>query len=69
MFIPTGTKGLVKVMGEIGNNGMGKDYLKYVIVNIDQNTKKIHRDLKRLGITQSPVINHQLTLMRKTLKV
>ena len=36
--------------------------------NISQNTEKSPRDLRRLAVTQTPVRNHQPTLVGKTLK-
>ena len=38
------------------------------IVEIGQNTEKSPGDLRRLAVTQTPVENHQLTLMCQTLK-
>ena len=40
----------------------------YSIVEINQNTEKSPGDLRKLAGTQTPVENHQLTLMWKTLK-
>ena len=55
--------------GELGNNGTGGDNPNYCIVEIGQNTEKSPSDLRRLAITQSPVKNHQLMLMWKTLSL
>ena len=33
------------------------------IIEIGQNTKKSTGDLRRLAVTQIPVVNHQLTLV------
>ena len=44
------------------------DHLDYNIVKIGQNTKKGPGDLRRLAVTQTPVRNHQLTLVWKTFK-
>ena len=44
------------------------DYPDYSIINISQNTVKSSKDLKRLAVTQTPVENHQLMLVGKTLK-
>ena len=38
------------------------------IIEIDQNTEKSFGDLRRLVVTQSPVKDHQLMLMWKTLQ-
>ena len=38
------------------------------IIEDGQNTEKSPRDLRRLAVTESPVKNHHLTLMWKTLK-
>ena len=47
----------------IGNWRTSRDYSKYIIVKICQNTEKSPGDLKRLAVTQTPVKNHQLMLM------
>ena len=39
------------------------------VIKIGQNTEKSPRNLKRLVITQTPVNNHQLTQVWKTLKI
>ena len=44
------------------------DHPKYSITKICQNTEKSLGDLRRLAVTQTPVENHQLTLVWKTLK-
>ena len=54
--------------GGLGNNGMGGDCSNYSIVEISQNIEKSPGNLRRLPVTQTPVKNNQLTLMRKTLK-
>ena len=46
--------------GGFGNKTTSGDYS---IVEIGQNTKKSHRDLRRLAATHTPVKNHQLTLV------
>ena len=48
---------------------MGGDCPNYGIIEISQNTEKSPGDLKRLVITQTPVENHQLMPMGKTIKV
>ena len=53
--------------GGLGNNRTGEDRPNYSIVEINHNTEKSPGDLRRLAVTQTPVENHQLTLMWKTL--
>ena len=48
--------------GGLGNKTSG-DHPNYSIVEIGQNTKKSPADLRRLAVTQTPVENHQLTLV------
>ena len=50
------------------NGGLGNNYPNYNIVEIGQNTEKSPGDLRRLAVTHTPVKNHQITLMSKTLK-
>ena len=59
----TVTKGLLKGLEylEVG------DRPNYYIIENDQNTEKCPGDLRRLAVTQTPVKDHQLTLMGKTL--
>ena len=47
---------------------MSGDHSNYCFVEIGQNNEKSPGDLRRLDIIQIPVENHQLTLVRKTLK-
>ena len=54
--------------GGLGNCRTNGDHPNYSIVEIGQNTKKSPGDLRRLAVTQTPVENHQLTLVWKTLK-
>ena len=56
-----------RIVTRTGNNGMGGDHPNYSIVEIGQNTEKSPGDLRRLAVTQTPVENHQLTLMGETL--
>ena len=49
--------------GGFGNKKTSGDCPKYSIVEIGQNTEKSPRDLRRLVVTQTPVKDHQLTLM------
>ncbi len=39
------------------------DHLNYSIIEIGQNTEKSPGDFRRLAVTQTPVNDHQLTLM------
>ena len=55
-----------------GPEGLGSwrlrgDHPNDSIVENGQNNVKSHGDLRRLAVTQTPVKDHQLTLMRKTL--
>ena len=52
-----------KVAERIGNRSTYRDHPNYSIINIGQNTKKSPGDLKRLAVTQTPVKEHQLTLV------
>ena len=45
---------------------MSGDYPNYCIIEIGQNTEKNPGDLRRFTVTQTPVRNHQLTLVWKT---
>ena len=56
-----------KGTGRLGNKTSGY-HLDYSIIKISQNTKKSSGDLRRFAVTQTPVENHQLTLVGKTLK-
>ena len=53
-------KGLVKELGG--------DHPKYSIIKIGKNTEKGPGELGRFAVTQTPMRNHQLTLVCKTLK-
>ena len=46
---------------------MSGDHSNYYIIKNGQNTEKSPGDLRRLAVTQTPVKDHQLTLMWKTL--
>ena len=59
--INKGTRGL-------GNKRTRGNHPNYCIIEIGQNIKKSPGDVRRLTVTQTPVKNHQLTLMWKTLK-
>ena len=53
--------------GWLGYNRMGGDCPIYIIIENDQNTEKNPGDLRRLAVTQTPVKDHQLTLIWKSL--
>ena len=57
-----------KGTGRRGNKKTSRDYPDYSIIRIGQNIEKSPGDLRRLAVTQTPVRNHQLTLVRKTPK-
>ena len=54
--------------GGLGNKRNSGDHPNNSIVEISQNTKKSPKDLRRLTVTQTPVKNHLLALVWKTLK-
>ena len=54
-------KSIGKRIGRLGNKTNG-DHLDYSIIKISQNTEKSPGDL-RFVVTQTPVENHQLTLV------
>ena len=60
---------IYKGTGWLGNMKTSGDHPKYWIIEIGQNTEKGPGDLRRLAVTQTPVKDHQITLMWKTLKM
>ena len=50
-------------IGGLGNKRISGDNPNYNIIDIGQYTEKSPEDLKRLPVTQTPVKDHQLTLM------
>ena len=56
----TVTKGLLLGLEDLE---VGGDHPNYRIIENGQNTEKSPRDLRRLATTQTPVKDHQLTLM------
>ena len=59
-----------RIIKETGGLGIWRtigDHPNYSIIENGQNTEKSPGDLKRLAVTQTPVKDHQLTLIRKTL--
>ena len=58
----TVTKGLLNVLEDLIWRTSG-DNQSYSIVENGQNTEKSPGDLRRLAVTQTPVKDHQLTLV------
>ena len=65
--LDTVTKGLLKGPRGLGSWRTGTDYPNDNIAEDGQNTETSPGDLRRLAVTQTPVKNHQLILMWKTL--
>ena len=63
----TVTKGLLNGIGCLGSWGTSGEHPNDSIVENGQNTKKSLGNLRRLAVTQTPVKNHRLALMRKAL--
>ena len=59
---------VTKGNGGLGNNRTSGDDPNYYNIENSQNTEKIPGDLRTLAVIQTTVKDHQLTLMRKTLK-
>ena len=57
------TKGLLKGVEDLEVGGRVGDHPNYRIAENGQNTEKSPGDLRRLALTQTPVEDHQLTLM------
>ena len=53
---------------ELGNKRTSGDNPNYSIIKIDQNTEKSPVNLRKVVVTQTPVKDHQLTLVGRTLK-
>ena len=49
--------------GGLGGRKTSGDHPNYYIIENGQSTEKSHEDLRRLAVTQTPVKDHQLTLM------
>ena len=64
----TVTKGLLKALEDLNVDGREETIPNNNIIGNGQNTEKSPGDLRRLAVTQTPVKNHQLTLIWKTLK-
>ncbi len=58
---------IIKKPGGLGSWRTGRDYPNDSIAKNDQNPETSSGDLRRLAVTQTPVKNHQQTLMWKTL--
>ena len=56
-------KRITKGTGGLGIWRTSGDHPNYYFIEKDQNTEKSPGDLRRLAVTQTPVKNHQLTLM------
>ena len=54
---------IIKGTGGLGNKRSSGNYPNYYIIEIDQNTEKSPGYLRTLVVTQTPVKDHQLTLM------
>ena len=57
-----------KGTGEIGNKKTSGDHPNFCVIEIGQNTEKSPGDLRKVAVAQTPVKDHQLTLMWKTFK-
>ena len=52
-----------KGTGRLGKKRTSGDHPDYSIIKIGQNTENSPRDLRRLDVDQTPVEDHQLTLV------
>ena len=59
----TVTKGLLKGLEDFGSWRPSGDHPNQSIIENGENTEKSPGDLRRLAVTQTPVKDHQLTLM------
>ena len=57
------TEGLLKGLEDFGSWQTGRNYPNDSIAKNGQNPEMNPGDLRRLAVTQTPVKNHQLTLM------
>ena len=60
---------LDKETGRLKNQRTNGDHPDYSIIKSGQNTEKSSEYLRRLVVIQTPVKDHQLTLVRKILKI
>ena len=63
----TVTKGLLKGLEDLEVGGRVGDHPNYYIIENGQNTEKCPGDVRRLAVPQTPLKDHQLKLMWKTL--
>ena len=59
---------IIKRTGGLRNKRTSRDHPNYSIVEISQNNMKSPGDSRRVAVTQTPVENHPLMLVWKTLK-
>ena len=64
----TVTEGLLNGLEDLKVGGRVETIQTTELLKTAQNTEKSSGDLRRLVVSQTPVKNHQLTLMWKTLK-
>ena len=57
------TQGISKGTRRLGNKRTSRDHPDYSIIKIGQNTEKSPGDSRRHRVIQTPVTNHQLTLL------
>ena len=57
------TKGLLKRLEDLEVGGRVETIQNYYIIENGQNTEKSPGDLRRFAVTQTPVKDHQLTVM------
>ena len=67
--IQHGNLRIIKGPGGFGSWRPSGDHPNNSIIENGQNTEKSPGDFRRLAVTQSPVKNHQLTLMWKTIMI
>ena len=64
----TVTKELIKGLEDLEIRGLVETIQMTALLKIIQETEKSSGDMRRLAVSQTPVEDHQLTLIRKTLK-
>ena len=62
-FEPLEIEEIIKGSGGLGSWRTSGDHLNHSILEIGQNTEKCPGDLRRLAVTQTPVKDHQKTLV------
>ena len=65
----TVTKGLLKGLGDLEVGGRVETIQTTAFIENGQNTEKCPGHLRRLAVTQSPVKDHQMSLMWKTVMI